>query len=81
LTQRRESIEPGSLVFIDPPGGDKALVMYIDGHKEVGQEEVFDHKKLVYFIDYFLGSRDLCKIMIDGKLAWCQVRFIRSENG
>lgn len=73
--------DPGSLVFIDPPLGSYEQVMYIEGENEVGKADYLENKKLVYFIDYFLGSKDLCKIIIDGKLAWCQVRFLRSEDG
>lgn len=75
------NFNPGSLVFIDPPAGEHVQIMFIDDGNEVGRSEYIGYKKIVYFIDYFLGSKDLCKIIIDGKLAWCQVRFLRSEDG
>ena len=76
-----ENIAPGDLAVLDPPAGTCVQVILFEDKKEVGNAIYIESRKIVYFIDYFLGSRELCKILIDGKLGWCRTQYARRENG
>jgi hypothetical protein len=81
LTDFTESVTPGDLVFLDPPAGGCVQVILFEEQKVVGNAIYVESRKLVYFIDYFLGTRDLCKILLDGKLGWCRTQHVRREDG
>jgi hypothetical protein len=75
------NISPGDLVILDPPLGICIQVILFENKKEVGNTIYIESRKIAYFIDYFLGTRELCKILIDGKLGWCRIQHIRREDG
>lgn len=81
MTELQQHIEPGSLVFIVPPKDNHVEIIYFEEDKEIGSTGLLHDSKMIYFIDYFLGSKDLCKILIDGRPAWCQTQYIRREDG
>jgi hypothetical protein len=81
LTDISESLIPGDLAVMDPPLGDCIQVILFEEQKEVGNAIYIESRKLVYFIDYFLGTKELCKILLDGKPGWCRTQYIRREDG